>query len=120
MIKINETNVTIMVKDFEASLKFYESIGFTLKKRWESHYAMVTAPGITVGIHPTEPGQEFNPGDSISIGLMIDNADDARALLKKNNIAFTDEDGGSGLYLHFKDPDGVTLYYTVPKWSYSD
>ncbi len=119
-MKINETNVTIMVKDFEASLKFYESIGFTLKKRWESHYAMVTAPGITVGIHPTEPGQLIHAGDAISIGLMIDNADEARALLKKNNISFRDEDGDSGLYLHFEDPNGVTIYFTVPKWSYND
>ena len=117
-MKINETNVTIMVKDFEASIRFYESIGFALKKRWESHYAMVTAPGITVGIHPTEPGQTFTAGDSISIGLMIDNADEARTLLKKNNIAFTDHDGDSGLYLHFQDPDGVAVYFTVPKWNY--
>lgn len=119
-MKINETNVTIMVKDFEASLKFYESIGFTLKKRWESHYAMVTAPGLTIGIHPTHPGEKFDAGDGISIGLMIDNADEARALLEKNNISFKDEDGDSGLYLHFKDPNGVTIYYTVPRWSYND
>lgn len=118
MIKINETNVTIMVQDFEKSLAFYQNIGFTLKKRWESHYAMVTAPGLTLGIHPTDPSEKFNPGDAISIGLMIDNADDARALLKKNNITFKDEDGDSGLYLHFKDPNGVIIYFTVPKWGY--
>ena len=120
MIKINETNITIMVKDFDASIRFYESIGFTLKKRWENFYAMVTAPGLTIGIHPTEPGQEFNAGDSISVGLMIDNADEARALLNRNGISFMDQDGDSGLYLHFKDPDGVTIYFTVPKWSYAD
>src|SRR5688572_9506446 len=119
-MKINETNVTIMVKDFEASLRFYESIGFALKKRWESHYAMVTAPGITLGIHPTQPGESFTAGYSISIGLMIDNADEARDLLKQNTISFKDEDGDSGLYLHFKDLNGVTIYYTVPKWSYND
>ena len=107
-----------MVRDFEESLKFYESIGFQLKKRWESHYAMVTAPGLTIGIHPTAPDETFTPGDSISIGLMIDNADEARGLLKKNNISFKDEDGDSGLYLHFKDPNGVIIYFTVPKWNY--
>lgn len=107
-----------MVKDFDATIRFYESIGFTLKKRWESHYAMVTAPGLTIGIHPSEPGETFNAGDSISVGLMIDNADEARALLKKNSIQFTDNDGESGLYLHFKDPNGVAIYFTVPKWSY--
>lgn len=118
MIKINETNVTIMAKDFDTSIKFYESIGFTLKNRWGDHYAMVTAPGLTIGIHPAEPGEKFNPGDAISVGLMISNADEARALLKKNGIAFTDNDGDSGLYLHFKDPNGVAIYFTVPKWSY--
>lgn len=117
MIKINEANVTIMVRDFEASPKFHESIGFQLKKRWESHYAMVTAPGLTIGIHPTDPSEKFETGDAISIGLLTDNAVEARALLTKNNIPFKDEDGESGLYLHFKDPNGVIIYFTVPKWS---
>ena len=117
-MKITETNVTIMVKDFETSLKFYESIGFTLKKRWDSIYAMLTAGGLTVGIHPTEPGQKFLAGDAISLGLIIENADDARALLLKHNIAFEEKDEQAGLFLHFRDPDGVTIYFNLPKWSY--
>jgi catechol 2,3-dioxygenase-like lactoylglutathione lyase family enzyme len=117
-MKIVETNVTIMVKDFEASLKFYESIGFTLKKRWDSFYAMLTVGGLTIGIHPGEPGQTYNPGDTLSIGLIIENGEEARALLLKHNIPFEEKDEQAGLFLYFKDPDGVTIYLNVPKWSY--
>ncbi|MEO6218939.1 MAG: VOC family protein [Ginsengibacter sp.] len=41
-----------MVKDMDAAIRFYESIRLTLQNRWEKHYAMVVAPGITIGIHP--------------------------------------------------------------------
>jgi len=118
MIKINETNVTSRVNDFGASLRFYERIGFTLKKRGESDYTIVTASGATMGVHPTEPDQIFHTGDSVSITSMIDNADEAGELLKKNNIVFKEEDGNPGLHLHFKHPDCITNYFTVPRWSY--
>jgi catechol 2,3-dioxygenase-like lactoylglutathione lyase family enzyme len=34
MMTINESNVTIMVKNLDESIKFYKSIGLTLKNRW--------------------------------------------------------------------------------------
>jgi catechol 2,3-dioxygenase-like lactoylglutathione lyase family enzyme len=52
MIKINETNVTIMVRNLDESIKFYESIGLKLKQRWGNHYAMFVVKGITLGLHP--------------------------------------------------------------------
>ena len=51
MINIQGTNVTIMVKDMDTAISFYESIGLTLKQRWDNHYAMVVTEGITIGIH---------------------------------------------------------------------
>ena len=115
-MKINESNVTIMVRDMDKSISFYESIGFELKNRWENHYAMLNANGITIGLHPGNEKGDANSG-SVSIGLMIDKAEEAKSLLEKNNIPHKFEDGKSGIYLHFKDPDGTIIYFTEPKWS---
>ena len=115
MIKITSTNVTIMVKDMDRSIRFYESIGLTLKQRWGDHYAMVETAGITIGIHPG--GDEHSGSGSISIGFMIDDINTAKAILEKNNIPSTlQDDGKSGIYLYFKDPDGTVLYFVQPKW----
>jgi len=114
MINIKGTNVTIMVKDMDKAISFYESIGLTLKQRWDNHYAMVVTEGITIGIHPAKDA-ELNSG-TVSIGFMINTIEDAKALLDKNNIVYkAEDDGKSGNYLHFKDPDGTVLYFVQPK-----
>ena len=115
MISIKETNITIMVRDMDKAVSFYESIGLTLKQRWDNHYAMMTASGITIGLHPSE-ATDTNSG-TVSIGFMIDKIDEAEILLYKNKIAYTSqEDGKSGSYIHFKDPYGTILYFVKPKW----
>ena len=113
-MKINESNVTIMTQDMDKSIQFYESIGLTLKQRWDNHYAMVSGPGVTLGIHPSE--EKVEGSGSISIGFMVDNFDDVKNLLEKNGIKFDTADGKSGTYAHFKDPDGTVLYFVKPKW----
>lgn len=115
MITINESNITIMVKDMDKAISFYESIGLTLKQRWDSHYAMVTGPGITIGLHPSE--SDSTSSGTLSIGFMIDKIKEAKSLLDENKIVYTHEDDGkSGIYLHFKDPFGTILYFVQPKW----
>jgi catechol 2,3-dioxygenase-like lactoylglutathione lyase family enzyme len=114
MLAIKESNVTIMVKNLGESIKFYESIGLTLKNRWEDHYAMVVTSGITIGLHLTEE-KKLSSGTA-SIGFMIDSFSEAKAMLEKNQIAFRFDDGKSGKYLHFDDPDGTKLYFVQPKW----
>ncbi|MGZ4056315.1 MAG: VOC family protein [Bacteroidia bacterium] len=115
MIQINESNVTIMVKDMDKAISFYESIGLTLKNRWGNHYAMLTAAGITIGIHPSD--EDDNNSGSVSIGFMISDINEAKATLEKANIKYDfQDDGKSGDYLHFKDLDGTILYYVKPKW----
>lgn len=114
-MKIKDTNVTIMVANMDTAIKFYESIGFTLKQRWDNHYAMICALGITIGLHPMNKS-EPNSG-TVSIGFMVDKITDAKELLDKNNIECREEDDGkSGLYVHFKDLDGTILYFVQPKW----
>jgi len=114
MIKITETNVTIMVQDMNKSISFYENLGFEIKNRWGDHYAMLTTTGLTLGIHPAK--EPSTGSGNVSIGLMVDDANEAKVLLEKNNIRFEHHDDKSGIYLNFKDPDGTVVYYTQPKW----
>ncbi len=115
-MKINEANVTLMVKNMDKSIQFYEMLGLKLKHRWENHYAMMEAPGVVIGLHPAD-GEPEGSGDT-SIGFMIDDIKEAKNLLKKNEIKFKEEDGKSGAYLHFKDPNKNQLYFSQPKWKY--
>ncbi|MDQ6761618.1 MAG: VOC family protein [Bacteroidota bacterium] len=114
-MNITGTNVTIMVKDMDASINLYESIGLTLQNRWDNHYAMVVASGITIGIHPANENSNLTSG-SLSIGFMAGKIQEAAALIDDDGIAYKKEDGKSGIYLHFKDPDGTALYFVEPKW----
>jgi predicted enzyme related to lactoylglutathione lyase len=120
MIKINDANITIMVNDMDKAVNFYESIGLAIKQRWDNHYAMMSAAGLTIGLHPSEDSQAKNSqtgSGTLSIGFMIDDIDETKALLDKNNIVYTGvDDGKSGIYLHFKDPFGTILYFVKPKW----
>jgi catechol 2,3-dioxygenase-like lactoylglutathione lyase family enzyme len=112
---IKESNITIMVNDMDKAVSFYESIGLTVKQRWDHDYAMMSAPGITIGLHPAEE-TNTNSG-TVSIGFMIDKTEDAKTLLDKNKIAYSShDDGKSGSYIHFKDPYGTVLYFVKPKW----
>ena len=76
---------------------------------------MVSTEGITLGIHPAKEG-EPNSG-TISIGFMVDAINGAKEILDKNKIRYKEEDDGkSGIYLHFKDPDETILYFVQPRW----
>lgn len=113
-MKLNDHNITIMVKDMDESINFYQGIGLALKQRWDNHYAMMTGGGVTLGIHPGGTGEGSG---GVSIGFMIDDFDKAKAHLDTIGIPYKAEnDGSSGNYLHFKDPDGTVVYYVLPKW----
>ncbi len=114
MIDIKGTNVTIMVKDMDLAIKFYQNIGFTIKNRWDNHYAMLSVEGLTIGLHPTTK-TELSSG-SISIGMMIDEINSAKELLSKNEIEHKFETGKSGNFVYFNDLDGTDLYFMQPMW----
>jgi catechol 2,3-dioxygenase-like lactoylglutathione lyase family enzyme len=116
MLSISESNVTIMVRDLDYSIRFYEIIGLKLKKRWEDHYAMMETKGITIGLHPST--EIFTRNSGISIGFMVENLKKPENVLLKNNINYEIKEGKSGKYLNFKDPDGTELYFTQPSWKY--
>src|ERR1051325_8081036 len=108
-MKLNGHNVTIMVKNMDKSINFYENIGMKLDQRWGDHYAMMKGGGGTIGIHP---GDEGKGSGGVSLGFMIDDYSAAKSHLDKQGIKYKSEDyGKSGNYLHFSDPDGTVIYY---------
>jgi catechol 2,3-dioxygenase-like lactoylglutathione lyase family enzyme len=111
---IKDSNVTIMVKDIDNSVSFYESIGFTLKNRWENHYAQLIANGLTIGLHPSE-NNVGNSGNT-SIGFTAMDFDLIKNRLKDLSVNFEERSEEGGEFVHFSDPDGTALYFIQPKW----
>jgi catechol 2,3-dioxygenase-like lactoylglutathione lyase family enzyme len=114
VMKITAANVTINVKELDRSIDFYRSIGFELKNRWGNFYAQLSAPGITIGLHPSATEHGPLPG-AISIGFTTDDFEGAKTLLDKLSVPnqFRKEEGGQ--FIHFDDPDGTPLYFVSPK-----
>jgi catechol 2,3-dioxygenase-like lactoylglutathione lyase family enzyme len=114
-MKIKDSNVTIMVKNMDKSIDFYQKIGLKLQQRWGDNYAMISGGGVTLGIHPG--GDKKSSSGTVSIGFMIKDIKKAAALLEKNKIKFkAQQDGKSGSYIHFSDPDKTALYFVEPNW----
>lgn len=109
MANINDSTITVMAHDMDKSIAFYESIGLSLKQRWGNHYAMVEAPGLVIGLHPTIA--EYDPKSNVSIGFMVESAEIAKNLLTEKAIDFKWDEGKSGITIHFKDPDNTILYF---------
>ncbi|MDB5211046.1 MAG: Glyoxalase/bleomycin resistance protein/dioxygenase [Sediminibacterium sp.] len=110
---IKDTNLTIKVKNMDSSITFYQSIGFTLKNRWGDHYAQVLAPGMVIGLHP---GGDGTGSPNISIGFSMDNVEETKNALADLSISITERNEEGGQFLHFSDPDGISLYFIKPKW----
>ena len=112
---IKDSNLTIMVKDMDRSISFYQAIGFALKQRWSDHYAQLTAPGVLIGLHPTNDSSLKGSGNT-SIGFTTDNFGEAQSMLQKLSVDFQPREEEGGQFLHFADPDGTMLYFIKPKW----
>lgn len=113
---IKETNVTINVRELDKSVSFYESIGCTVKNRWNNHYAQLTAPGIVIGLHPTGEDNLVGNSGNVSLGFTTDDIESTKSLLQKLSIKITERQEEGGFFLHFTDPDGTALYFIKPKW----
>lgn len=103
-----------MVTDIDRSVNFYKTLGLSLLQRWDNHYAILESPSVKIGLHPSEVRDTSR---QVSIGFIIDNIEEVKALLDENDIDFSfEDDENSGKYLYFTDPDGVNLYYSQPTW----
>ena len=112
---IKDSNLTIMVKDMDKSISFYESIGFTMENRWGNHYAQLSAPGVIIGLHPTSATNDLGSGNT-SIGFTTDDFEKEKTLLKNLSLEVEERQEEGGQFLHFADPDGTQLYFIKPKW----
>lgn len=113
---IKKSTITINVKDLDKSIGFYESIGLELKERWGNQYAQLTAPGMVIGLHPTSIENLTGTSGNISIGFTTPDFEETKSDLKKLAIQITERSEDGGQFLHFKDPDGTSLYFIEPNW----
>jgi catechol 2,3-dioxygenase-like lactoylglutathione lyase family enzyme len=112
---IKEANLTIMVKDMDRSVSFYEALGFTLKNRWGNHYAQLTAPGVVIGLHPSGATNPAGNSGNVSIGFTATDLEAAKAVLAKMDVKTETRTEAGGKFIHFSDPDGTALYFIEPK-----
>lgn len=112
---IKSVNVTVMVTDLEAAIRFYvDVLGFTLVNKFAEHWADIEGPGIAIGLHPTEKRESI--GNNIQIGLRVDNIDTAVSELTEKGVEFLSQDEDQVRLASFHDPDGNTLYLVQPAW----
>jgi catechol 2,3-dioxygenase-like lactoylglutathione lyase family enzyme len=107
-----------MVRDLDRAIEFYtKTLGLSLVKRWDDHYAQVSAPGVVIGLHPSD--ETFADREGISIGFGVEDLESAKKLLDETGVAYESHDGKSGALLSFTDPDGTPLYFLrsrVGRW----
>jgi catechol 2,3-dioxygenase-like lactoylglutathione lyase family enzyme len=115
-MNIKAANITINVSNMDTSIAFYESIGLEVSTRWGNHYAQVTAPGIIIGLHPTSGENLAGNSGNVSIGFTTGDIEGVKAGLAQLNIKTTIRQEEGGQFIHFKDPDGTSLYFIDPKW----
>jgi catechol 2,3-dioxygenase-like lactoylglutathione lyase family enzyme len=113
---ITEGNLTINVKDMDRSVSFYQSIGFTVKGRWGNHYAQLTVPGMTIGLHPVAEDRPADRSGNVSLGFKTDDLEQVKSGLQQLSIGFSERTEEGGQFIHFSDPDGTALYFIKPKW----
>lgn len=115
-MEILNSHVTINVKDMDASISFYKSVGFALKQRWDNHYAQLTAPGIEIGLHPSDNLNKPDDPKALSIGFTTADFETTKDELTQLEIPFNERSEEGGDFINFKDPDGTPLYFIKPKW----
>ncbi len=114
MFQITQTNITILVGNMDQSIAFYTDVlGFKIMGRYGNHYAQIAAPGIIIGLHPSENGK--NSSENISIGFTVNHFDEAKIHLVESNVVHHDRKEEGGNFIHFKDPDGTPLYFIESK-----
>ena len=104
--------VTLMVDHFDAAIRFYvETLGFELLGRYGDHFAEVSVPGFTLGLHLAE--HPLGPaGNRFSLGFGVTDFDQTVSTLRDRGVAFDSEvqDEGNLRIANFHDPEGNLLY----------
>ena len=106
----SESQITLMVPDMAEAVRFYtESLGLHLKAQYGNEFAVVEAPGLTIGLHP-QTAESKAP--SMSIGLGVESIESVMQSLAARGIRFDGaivEDPPIRV-VHFKGPGAAPLY----------
>jgi len=114
---ISGGNITVMVSNMDASVRFYtEVMGMKLTNRFGDHWATVDAGcGLIIGLHPASPKYPA-PGTKggTLIGLEIDEPmQQVVDRLQAKGVRFLGpivNDAGAGSFADLEDPDGNFIY----------
>jgi catechol 2,3-dioxygenase-like lactoylglutathione lyase family enzyme len=108
----SESQVTLMVPDMDEAVRFYtETLGLRLKTRYGNEFAVVEAPGLTIGLHP-QPTAPTAQAQSMSIGLVIESLEAAMAQLSARGVSFIGaiKEDPPIRVAYFAGPGGTPLY----------
>jgi catechol 2,3-dioxygenase-like lactoylglutathione lyase family enzyme len=113
-----EAHVTLMVGDMDRAVAFYrDKLGMTVARQYGKEFAEIDAPGVRIGLHPGGKTPLKEHSRHMSIGLRVDDLDDAAATLRSRGVKLTDMPPDRGLRAaSFTDPDGNPLYIVEIKW----
>ena len=118
-------NVTIGVANMDRAVRFYtETLGLKLAYRFGDHWASVElGKGLTIGLHPASASGEIPGGrkGSMAIGLELSGSiEDAMKSLEAKGVKFQGpvNEGKSGKFAAFADPDGNSLYLAELNWTH--
>jgi catechol 2,3-dioxygenase-like lactoylglutathione lyase family enzyme len=108
----SESQITLMVPDMDEAVKFYTAtLGLRLKSRYGNEFAVVEAPGLTIGLHP-QPAAPSAQAHAMSIGLGVESLEAAMEHLSARGVRFIGaivEDPPIRI-AHFAGPGGAPLY----------
>ena len=114
MIQAHKMNITVMVSDMDRGIRFYtETLGLSLKQRYENHYAEIEGPGLNIGLHPA--ANDRPKADNISIGIGVKNFDAGVDFLRSMGIEVNVAQEGWIRLANFRDPDGNAMYLAEVK-----
>jgi catechol 2,3-dioxygenase-like lactoylglutathione lyase family enzyme len=109
----------------DRAVRFYsETLGLKLAYRFGDHWASVeVGRGLTIGLHPASGEMPAGRPGSMAIGLELSrdvNIRDAVATLESRGVKFHGvvNEGKSGSFVGFADPDGNQLYLAQLNWGH--
>src|ERR1051325_2319930 len=116
-------NVTLYVSNMDNAVRFYtETLGLKLAYRFGDHWASVEAGrGLTIGLHPAPAEMPAGRKGSMAISRELSGAvHEAVKTLEAKGVKFHGplNEGKSGSFVGFEDPDGNQLYLAQLNWTH--